>query len=265
MLTRAQNGVGGSQLRRFAIVALCLPTAIIVIDHLTWMDSGLLSTYELKRGFFFPWTIAKTALLAWVAGRVFGDNFYGWLLLGWGVTLIDVNIYGASNDRFGTSDVVGLAYTIISAQAGFLVLWSILSNAALGWRIASAMIAAAAIIYHASSLFTSWRAESLPPVQIASAAILGIVCIWLRVKGFRVQKVLAGPENAQSKKMESLQFGVKHMLIWTTALPPLLLVMKGVDWLVFRRYHVVDLSRRVDLRADGNRVPCHDLVRAGRR
>jgi len=228
----------GDDVRRFALVALTLPTAIAAIDHLTWMNWSILASYETRQQIFFLWMVAKTALLAWCAGRMFGATLYGWLLLGWGIALIDVNTFRAS---LGSDDVAGLAYTSLSAQLGFLVLWSILATTAAAWRIAAGMVATAGIIFHATSLYSGWSFESMPVTQALAAVVVAILCISLRLAGFRLQRIADAPDPSESKQREVFQFGIKHMLIWTTALPPLLLVMKGIDWFVYRRLGYVDL------------------------
>jgi hypothetical protein len=228
-------------LRRFALVAICLPTAIVLIDHLTWLNSWLLGTYEARQQFFFPWMIAKTALLAWSAGRLFGSTLYGWILLGWGVALIDVHTYGASHSLFGSSDIVGLTYTIVSAQAGFLILWSILAKTAAAWRIASGMVAATIIIFHASLLAGQGTGDSMLLMQTIAAVILAALCLVLRLSGFKLEQVKSPSEVSSRPTRDVFQFGLKHMLVWTTALPPLLIVVKGIDVLIVRSLGVADL------------------------
>jgi hypothetical protein len=220
------------------LIALTLPTAIAAVDHLTWMNWSAFASYETRQQLFFSWMVAKTALLAWFAGRMFGATLYGWLLLGWGIALIDVNTFRAS---IGSDDVAGLAYTSLSAQLGFLVLWSILATTAAAWRIAAGMVATAGIILHATSLYSGWSFESMPVTQALAAVVVAILCISLRLAGFRLQHIARASELPESKLREVFQFGVKHMLIWTTALPPLLLVMKGIDWVVYRRLGYVDV------------------------
>jgi hypothetical protein len=224
--------------RRFALVALTLPTAIAAVDHLPWMNWSVFASYGTRQQFFFLWLVAKTALLAWCAGRMFGATLYGWILLGWGVALIDVNTFRAS---IGSDDVAGLAFTSISAQLGFLVLWSILATTAAAWRIAAGMAATAGIIFHATSLHAGWSYDSMPITQALAAFVVAILCVSLRLAGFRLQQIDRLPDPGESKQRDVFQFGVKHMLIWTTALPPLLLVMKGIDWFVYRQLGYVDI------------------------
>jgi hypothetical protein len=229
-----------ADLRRFALVAICLPTAIALIDQLTWMNPSLIA-YEARQQFFFPWMIAKTALLAWCAGRIFGSTLYGWILLSWGVALIDVHTYGASHSLFGSSDMVGLTYTIVSAQASFLILWSILAKTAAAWRIASGMVATTIIIFHASLLGGFRMGDAILLMQTMAAAILAIVCLALRLFGYKLEQVESTTEAPGRAKRDVFQFGLKHMLVWTTALPPLLLVVKGIDILIIRNVGVADL------------------------
>jgi hypothetical protein len=231
----------GGDVRRFALVALTLPIAIVAIDHLTWMNRSVLTSHESRQQFFFLWLVAKSALLAWCAGGMFGATLYGWILLGWGVALIDVHTYGASQELFRSDEVAGLAHTIVSAQAGCLVLWSILSTSAIGWRIAACMAGTALIIFHASSLGSSRIFSPITVAQTWAVVVLTLLCVSLRLAGFRLQQIVDAPGLKGSKQREVFQFGMKHMLIWTTALPPLLLVMKGIDWVVYRRLGYVDV------------------------
>jgi hypothetical protein len=230
-----------SLLFRFAVVALCLPTAIVLIDHLTWMNRWLWTSQEAIQRFFFLWMIVKTAMLAACAGRLFGTTLYGWIILLWGVALIDVHTYGASHGLFGSSDVNGLVHTLVSAQAGFLALWAILGKTAAAWRIAAGILAAAAILFHASVLSMGWRQDSLTAVQTIAALILATLCVSLRIAGFRLQQINTSVEDGATNQREIFQFGMKDMLIWTTALAPLLVVMKGIDWIIYRQLGIVDL------------------------
>jgi hypothetical protein len=184
--------------------------------------------------------IAKTALLAWCAGRIFGSTLYGWILLGWGVALIDVHTYGASHSLFASSDLVGLTYTIVSAQASFLILWSILAKTAAAWRIASGMVATTIIIFHASLLGGYRVGDSILLMRTVAIVILAALCIALRVAEFRLELV-ESPATVSVGRRDVFQFGLQHMLIWTTALPPLLLVVKGMDLLIVRRLGVPDM------------------------
>jgi hypothetical protein len=62
------------------------------------------------------------------------------------------------------------------------------------------------------------------------------LCGGLRLLGFRLQLiqhvVTTGTEESE---LRANQFGLKHMLVWATALVPTLLVLQGFNILIFKR------------------------------
>lgn len=214
--------------QRIALVGLGLPAAIVLIDQILWFRNGQFEGGHAAGKFFFAWLVAKTAILSWCAGKYLGQTIYGWIVFFWCQVLLDVHTLGTAQGVFGY-DMAALAHTLISAQIGFLAVWTFLGDAALPWRIASFLAALTAIIAHSRSLETNWRWMGMPLVQWMAAIVVALVAIALRFGGFRV-RVIAAPAAADGQpRPETFQFGVKHMLIWTTALAPLLFVLKSIE------------------------------------
>jgi hypothetical protein len=213
--------------RRIALVALALPAAIILIDYVAVMPGG---RYIGK--LFFVWLVAKAALLAWCAGRVLGFTVYGWVVFLWSQLLLDVHTFAASLGHFGY-DLEALAYTLLSAQIGFLTAWMILGTASFPWRLASLLAALAAVVLYSQMLDRGWTTDGLPFVQWIAASVVAAVCLSLRLSGFAIRRLdpqaITPPAGNRCARPESFQFGVKHMLVWTAALAPLLVVLQTVD------------------------------------
>jgi hypothetical protein len=96
----------------------------------------------------------------------------------------------------------------------------------------SLLAALSVIIVYSRSLDTNWGYYDLPFVQWIAAAVVVAVCLALRASGFTVRRLdLRAPTGAEHAggRPETFQFGVKHMLIWTAALAPLLVVVQRVD------------------------------------
>jgi hypothetical protein len=218
--------------RRIALVALGLPAAIILFDTVAFMPGGVMRGGQFMGRFFYAWLVVKAALLAWCAGRVLGFTVYGWVVFLWSQALLDVHTFAASQGAFGF-DLEGLAHTLLSAQIGFLTAWTILGAASFAWRLASLLAALAAIVLYSQVLDTGWATDVLPIVQWVSASVVAAVCLSLRFTGFAIRCVERQAHAPQASgigaRPESFQFGVKHMLIWTAALAPLLVVLQSVD------------------------------------
>ncbi len=224
--------------RTLAAVAVGVPAALVLIDHLAWpLDGQGVLSWETRSTLFFPWLVAKTALLSWCAGRFLGANVYGWIVLIWTQAMLDVHTFRASLGNDST-----LCQTLVSAQIGFLAVWTILGVTALPWRLTALLLAAAGIILQSQLMDDNWRGESIPFLQTVSALLVAAVCLVLRWSGFRVTPPAgAAPADAAANSARSFQFGVKHMLVWTTALAPLLLVVRGVDVYIVRQLGLADL------------------------
>jgi hypothetical protein len=217
--------------RRIALVALGLPAAIILVDTIAFMPGGVMQGSELLGKFFFLWLVAKTALLAWCAGRVLGFTVYGWVVFLWSQVLLDVHTFAASHGVFGYQ-LDALSNTLVSAQTGFLTAWTFLGTASFPWRVASLLGAMSAIILHARLLDENSRASDLTVVQWIAAGVVVLVCLALRLRRFAIRRVepeTSASTGAANAKPANFQFGVKHMLIWTAALAPLLIVVQTVD------------------------------------
>jgi hypothetical protein len=234
--TIQKNATAAPTPRRIALVALGLPVAIFAIDYLAFMQSGVMRGGSLGGKFFFAWLVLKAVILSWCAGRVLGFTVYGWIVFFWSQALLDVNTFAASHGAIGFY-YDSLAHTLLSAQVGFLTVWTILGTTAFAWRLTSLLAALAVIIVYSRSLDTNWGFYDLPFVQWIAAAVVVGVCVILRASGFTVRRLeprAPSPAEHGRGQPETFQFGVKHMLIWTAALAPLLVVVQSVDAQVLR-------------------------------
>jgi hypothetical protein len=96
------------------------------------------------------------------------------------------------------------------------------------------LLALAVVSWHESLLWLNWGLDAIPALLILSAAIFAVWCGVLRTIGFRIQR-------QDRVERQSPQFGVKHMLLWTTAMAPLLVVLRDFDWRAFKLLGKPDL------------------------
>lgn len=233
------------KLRDLMLVAVVLPATIVAIDHLTWMRvdwNQYVVGFDARQALFLLWLVLKTAILAWTARAVFSSSAWGWGIFLWSTTLLSVQSYGVSH-----GSTREYALTLISAEFGVLAVWSILGTTSIAWRLTATLLGASAVVLVAKYIvhggITSWTWDEqgkllMAVVQSAAAGALVLVAFILRAAGFRLRNVESLREHYGREP--AIQFGVKHMLIWTAAMAPLLLVTKGMDVTVFRRFEALD-------------------------
>lgn len=175
---------------------------------------------------WYAWLAFTTAVLSWCIGRYLQPIWLRLLVFAWGLALLDLLTIAACIS--GSADT---AYALIAAQASLLVVWSVLSS--LGWqyRLPAALVAIAMLIAFAGIFDrTEWS------ILIAvTTALVALVCLILRWKGFKLQRIHATSLSGRSQsEATTLQFGVRHLLIWSAAIAPLLIVTRGIEYVTYR-------------------------------
>ena len=237
-MTANDQVVGRSM--KVAIIATALPFALILIDHFLWLSPSLIgSAGTLRRMLYFPWIVVETGILAWVAGRFLGVTLFGWIFFLWGEALVGIHAYGASNGMM-SHQYASLATTVISAQIGFLVAWAILGDVAVAWRLACGLVAITGVVFLSSKVETGWDGELLPLIQALAGLIVAGVCVALRLGRFQMLNLSEG-SGSKRDRGQVFRFGVKDMLVWTAALAPLMVVLRGLEMISFRRAGMVDV------------------------
>jgi hypothetical protein len=225
---------------KVAIIATALPIVLISLDHFLWLSPSLIGAAStLRRALYFPWIVVETALLAWVAGRFLGVTLFGWIFFLWGEALVGIHAYGASHGMM-SHQYASLATTVISAQIGFLVAWAILGDVAVAWRLACGLVAITGVIFLSSKVETGWDGELLPLVQAMAGMIVAGVCLTLRLGRFQMLNLSEG-SGSERNRGQVFRFGVKHMLVWTAALAPLMVVLRGLESISLRQAQMVDV------------------------
>jgi hypothetical protein len=190
----------------------------------------------------------QTALLAWLVGRGLEHPLLRWCVFLWSLLLIDVQLVTViASDQSYLSPATVLAYAMLSAQAALAAVWGALGEMRWTWRLPAALVAASLLGFFLmvvnESVWTPWRNYShdvWPLVLVLqSTAALG-VCLALAAVGYRMAK----PDEdvnpyddlrAPGERRRPLQFSLKHLMIWMTALGPAVLVLRGLGlWMTAR-------------------------------
>ncbi|TWT88891.1 hypothetical protein Mal64_23810 [Pseudobythopirellula maris] len=210
--------------RRSLLIAVAAPSAVVAADLLT-NDYNVWSDALRVDALSFALLVAlKIAFLAWAVGRGVARPVLRVVVFVWAVALVDLGVYvryvSTSFDSASTA-------AIVLAQAGMLVFWSILSEIRWVWRLPIACLSIAAILPVAFHPDTGWSYDAWPLLLTVSLLGLGVACVALRWRGWRLADVAASRDRTEVVGVRrASQFGVVHMLLWSSALAPLFALLR---------------------------------------
>jgi len=92
-------------------------------------------------------------------------------------------------------------------------------------------VGAAVVVGFSGSFDDSWDSRAWNVMMFLTAVLVSLLCAGLRCLGFLLRRK-AGEIAAAADDQDGAvyQFGTRHMLIWATAIAPLLLVARGLSF-----------------------------------
>jgi hypothetical protein len=213
---------------RLLALAVFLPAAVAVSNELLFEQ---IKYAPQLRPWLYPWMAASTAVLSWLVGRHLSPGWLRWLVFGWCLALLDLLTIAAC---LSGPIPRHFSYALISAQISMLTLWAILATANWQWQLPRVLPAAAAVILF-SGIFGTWHYDNWKLLMVLITVVIVLVCVGLRLCGFRLQARCTSAPTSNEKPLLAHQFGMKHMIAWMTAIVPILLVFRGLDFLILKR------------------------------
>jgi hypothetical protein len=217
------------------VSAIAFPPVARLTEYAVGMPVVVAATnYALMFGhvsapwpFLFAWMAVSTAALSWCVGRYLWPAWLRWLVLAWALVLLDLLTFATC---IGTS-YSGFGYALVTAQIGFLVLWAILGPERWQLRLPAAVVAAAIVMGFSGSFDDRWSSRAWNVMLFLTAVELTLLCGGLRCFGYSLKRAADdGPVSSGGHDNAVYQFGTRHMLVWATAIAPLLLVARGLDF-----------------------------------
>jgi hypothetical protein len=210
-------------LPRLLLFAMLLPAAVAITNQLLF--SSIVNP-RWQRLLSYPGMALTTAILSWCVGRYLQPSWLRLLVFAWCLALLDLltvaSCLSGPIERY-------VAYVLIAAQAGMLVVWSVSANVNWQYRLPTALLAAALLIAFASI----WHDDEWSVLVTITVLIVCATCVVLRWKEFKLQRVDNGATNLKRSEVGALQFGIRHMLIWSAAIAPLLIATRGIELMMF--------------------------------
>lgn len=225
-----------ASLRRVFLLAAVLPAAMVLVDRLAIpaMEAG-----GARRIGVYALLIGQVGLLSWLAGRGLSRPVFCWTVYAWGLVLLDLWVLSLVPAHRSDDP---LSYAMISAQAGLMAVWAILGTGMWQWRLPMILVVAVLLGYFYlptdDDLVDGWgrlRDSDWSTVLLIQCFTIAAVSVVLRVLGFRLRRAaLPAEQQDPARPNDYRQFNIRHMLVWTTVVPVILVLTKGVDWLFFR-------------------------------
>ena len=210
---------------------------MVLIASDEWLISSATTDSRQYWGALFIWLVAQTALMSFAAGKWLPNWRLRLIVLTWTLLLLNILLLHAAafNDWAWPLDLVLLVYAFIAGQFSLAAAWLVLGAAGWQWRLPSAAI----VILPAGFLIAEMRRAGLSlgqEIVWKEVAALQVIATFafalvLRCRGYRVERI-EHVHSAQAGRGDSAsaQFSLAHMLVWTAAVAPILVLLKALDY-----------------------------------
>ena len=216
---------------RLLLVGVALPGMIASVNYVLLALDGGGSQLSLELAGRFAWYVVQVGLVGFAAGYVLTHSVLRWIVFAWVLLLIDLLAAAFAMDRPDPHSAL-LSAGLWSGQMGLCVVWAFLGDTRWPLRWPAMALGMAALYFLWIGFGNTWGQRIWTELLALQVATLSVMCGILYLAGFRLRIVARDdPLPGQAGQRRPLQFGIKHVLIWTTALAVLLGIAKGMDLL----------------------------------
>ncbi|HJN07881.1 MAG TPA: hypothetical protein QF564_04270 [Pirellulaceae bacterium] len=219
-------------LPRLLVVAVGLPIMIVLADQLAIEASKSIAAARIVLPVLF---VAQVGVLSACAGRFIDNVFLRCVVFVWAIALVDALALLTMFFGLGTVSQC-MMFALLSGQIGLLTIWGMMSG--MTWPVRMpiffVLISSFVIIMLRAPGMTPWRNESeiwAIILALQGAVVVGL-CSILRFRGYRILPPIGDDHGAGAADREQFQFSIKHIILWMTATGPILVLAKGIDWLL---------------------------------
>jgi hypothetical protein len=208
-------------LSRLFTFAAIVPAAVMALNTSLVVDAPI-----HLRVLYYPTAAASIALLGWCSGTFLNKAGIAWIVFAWSLALLDLLTLVASRD---SSIRYEFAYVLLSAEVSLLSLWAILGTGDWQSRVPVVIGGAIVIAILLEQLSGGYSSQVWAEVTFLTAGVVAALCGGLRYLGFKLRGRQALDELMTDARQRTIQFGVKHMLIWMTLTGPLVLAAQSIN------------------------------------
>jgi hypothetical protein len=218
---------------RLVVVGMLVPVMFATVD--AWLLQRMQFAPSSTLGIVATMTVfvVQVGLLGWLCGRWIENPWWRWGLYCWGWILVDLQLFAAATFADGANywnHGRMLPGSLFAAQAGLAMVWGFLGSSRWTLRIPACTLLVFVFAWLSRGGYGMVR--EMVPLQLAALAAL---CGLLRLQRFRLLPIARNPGHALDKSLSTglptMQFGIRHVLIWTTSLAVLLGMLRALELL----------------------------------
>jgi hypothetical protein len=220
---------------RLVLIGVGLPALIAAVNYSWLRGTGSVGTISPVVCLQFACYVAQVGIVGYVVGRWVSRPVPRWLVFGWILLFIDM-LAATFAINAGSAESALLSAGLWAGQMGLCVVWAFLGDTRWTLRWPAMIVAVAGFYFLWLSVENGWRQQMWTELLVLQVVTLSVMCGALRLFGFRLL-ILEGEAPALvpgDQARRPLQFGIKHVLLWTTALAILLGIAKAMDMLTWR-------------------------------
>ncbi|MCI0359195.1 MAG: hypothetical protein L0211_12010 [Planctomycetaceae bacterium] len=223
---------------RLLLLGVAMPAGLALVNRLV-LNSGTIRYFDGPAAIaLFGFYVLQVAGVSWAMATDIRPWPLRWIIYGWTMLLVDLQLAFLIESVY--SDAVRcLSSGIFAGQFGLFVVWGVMSRDSIFWRIPALLVLLAVywncywilvLLGQPSGGFLNWS-----DLVVMQTVLLSILCGCLRLAGFSLAIVSNDSEAAPAGSgRKLLQFGIRDVLIGTTALALLLALAKAGDLLTLR-------------------------------
>jgi hypothetical protein len=221
----------GELLRLIGLSGL-LPAVVAAVNYLLaapLADGGASSSLVTLQ---LAWYVAQVGIVGALVGRGLRSPLLRWIVFGWLLLLINLLTIAMTLGEFRDMPLHLPTAGLFAGQIGLGVVWGFLGDTRWPVRVPLAALAVGGLLALWFNQWINYRRELWDELLLFYLATLSALCALVRLTGFRL--AIVDPQTGDSRPGGAdfrLQFGIKHVLTWTTALAILLAIGRGMDLL----------------------------------
>jgi len=166
--------------------------------------------------------VVQTGVLGILCGRLVEPAWLRWFIYGWSLVLMDLNVLWLSDSW--------QASPLLAGQVGLVTVWAVLGTTHWPLRWSVALIVAVALAAPVLGRQDFYRDTGA--LFLVQTAALCLICGVLRSQGYGLRLPAESfPDAANGAgSAPRLQFGLRDLLFWTTALAVILAIAQRARW-----------------------------------
>lgn len=217
---------------------MLLPACFAALDHWLLAELQVKSNSVFFVAFMLGAFVVQVGLLGALCGRLIDSPLLRGIIYTWCWVLIDMQTVTASLTEgyyyyyWGNPTAI-LTTSLFAAQLGLVAIWAVLGSTRWVFRLPASLLMAVMLAVPLSN--RSHYGDQLAQLFLVQTLVLLAICGVLRWQRFRllreVNEIPVEQAAVQEQGLRSMQFGLRHVMIWVTSLAVMLGIARAFDLL----------------------------------